>query len=624
MKLRSIVAGFGVLASSSYSFADDELQIAAYSPAMGDDVLVTAARSPVALKDTLASASIITREDIEKSQAKDVYQVLRNLAGVKVTRNGGRGAATNVGLRGVEASGTLVMVDGVSIESATLGEASLENLSLDQIERIEVVRGPKSSLYGSQAMGGVIQIFTRKSSDPGVNYSIGAGSHGTLDTSISASGASESSRFNLTASHEVSDGFDTQYVDDETAGNAAKEEDGFHRSNLSINIDQDITELFSANLLLTTSKGQTDYDTPYAAADTTPYSEKETKLYSAALIFDNDRLRSSLRYGNYIENRTNYLGDGTDFNYPYETQRQSGTWENSFKANSSLTLNAGLDYTHEEIDTDTAYDQTRRDNFGGYLNSQVTLGKALISAGFRHDDNEQFGSKITGDLAFGYEVLEDVIASISGGTAYKAPSFNDLYYPLTFGSYGVPTLVPEEIKSIELGLDVYKDWGSASARVYKSEIENKTDWVEHAQYQYHPEQVDEADIHGVELQASTEFEGYALAVSATYESVTDADTGEDLERHPRRRVSFDVDRSFGKTDIGFTFYAQSRHYDGEDEYRENVPGYGDLAFRVAHRVSESFKVRARVDNSLDSDYIAVNDYNNEGRVVMIYIDYTPD
>ncbi len=621
MKLRLIVAGCGVLASSAYAEQGTEgnLQVAAYSPQVADEVVVTATRSPVALKDTLASTTVITRDEIEESQARDLYQILRSVPGLQLRRNGGRGSATSVSMRGAGDSGTLVMVDGINIESATLGETPLENLSLDQIERIEVVRGPKSSLYGSKAMGGVIQIFTRRSQGDGVTYTAGVGTDNTVDATVTASGSSDTSRFNVTASHVVSDGYDIMNMDDEKSGPARFDDDGYDRSNLSINIDQDLSESVIWNLLFTRNESSVDNDSKYSAQNY-PYSDAETSLYSTGLSYDRDGYSTSLRYGKYLdESYYHWSGTSSVFSH-YATERQQGTWENTYEFNPDVVLNFGADYLHEEVESNGGYTQNRRDNFGGYLNTQLTFGQTLVSLGLRHDDNEQFGSKLTGDAAIGYELMEDVTLSLSAGTAYKAPSFNDLYYPYDGYYVGNPSLVPEESKSAEIGLDVYQEWGMASVHVYKSELDNKIDWPLSGGM---PIQVDSAEVDGVEVQLGTEVSEVLLALSLNYQKAINAETGQDLEREPRRFMSLDVDHSVAGFDLGLTLYAQGRHYEDTGEDQFSMPGYGELALRVAREINDQFKVRARVDNVLDNQHEEVSGYNNEGRFLMVFFDYTP-
>lgn len=632
MKLRLIVAGFGVVATASQ--AQEDLQMASYTPEMQDEIVVTATRSPMAVKDTLASTTVITREQLETSQARDLYQVLRNLAGVQLTRNGGRGSSTNLSLRGVGSSGTLVLVDGVNIESATLGQAALEQFSLDQIERIEVLRGPKSSLYGSSAMGGVVQIFTRRSSqENGVKYTIGGGSNNTVDAAISASGSTDSNRFNVTASHVVSDGIDVQSRDDQTAGDAAYDEDGFHRSSLSFNLEQDFTDTLSATALLSRSMGESEMDSYYAFdANTYPYSEYDNTLYSLALNYDLEAFSSKLKYGKMVDTSEIYsdnLSATPDYDL-IETQRQQGIWENSYIMNPNLTWNFGMDYTHEEVVSTNVYTQNSRDNFGGYLNLQARGGIISSSLGLRHDDNEQFGSYMTGDAGLGIDVTDNTVVSLNVGTAFKAPSFNDLYWPHDAYTGGNPNLEPEETKSAELGIETYQDSYIGSVRVYQSEVDNLIDWAPDNTGKWIPQNVDTVDIKGAELQAGADVVGLTLSASFTYEVVKNDVTDEDLIRKPRRKLSVSADKQMDKLGLGLTFYAQSQHY--EDVYNSAIfatervvmPGFGDVALRASYQVNDEIKLRARVDNLFDNDYVEVYGYNIEGRTMMLFLDYVPN
>jgi vitamin B12 transporter len=629
MKLHSMIACLG-LAGASTALAQDNLQLAeAYIPGMGEEVVVTATRSPQALKDTLASTTVITREQIEKSQARDLYQLLRSVPGVYMRRNGGRGSSTGISLRGGNSSGTLVLVDGVNIESASLGEVALEQLSVDQIERIEIIRGPKSSLYGSSAMNGVVQIFTRKGGEqPGMQLSMGAGSNNTRDGAASFSGATDTTRYNLTASHVTSDGFDVRYEDDDASGIDAYDldDDAYRRSSLSLGVDQQLGELFSANLILNRNEGESEYDLSPGFGQSLPYGSFDSLLTATGLTFDNGTLMSKLQYSMF-KDRSEQEDDvqpGIEYSL-IETRRNVGQWENSLTALDWLTLNFGMDYTHEELHSTNDYTQTRRDNFGGYINSRTDVGQASWALGFRHDNNEQFGSKWTGDTALGYELADGVQASISYGTAYKAPSFNDLYWPSSPWSSGNPDLVPEETETYEVGIDAYRDWGMASFHVYKSYVENLIDWAEASQYFWTPSNVDDVKIRGAELQYGTRWMDVDWKASFTYEKVTDEALGQILDRHPRQQVALDMDKQLGAFAVGATLYAQSEQYDGLDDNgdRAVASGYGQLDLRAAYTFSEEIKLRLRVDNLLDNDNEELIGYNNEGRFVMFFVDFTP-
>lgn len=624
MKLRSIMTCL-VAAGAPSVYAQDNIQLAeAYVPGLGDEIVVTAARAPQTLKDTLASTTVITREQIEKTQARDVYQLLRTVPGVYLRRNGGRGSSTSISLRGGNASGTLVLLDGVNIESATLGQVSLEQLAIDQIDRIEILRGPKSSLYGSTAMNGVVHIFTRKGADKNtVTYSLGAGTHDTRDGSVSVSGSSASARYNLTASHVTSTGYDTGNSDDAlNVSDAIRyDDDAYRRSAFSLNLEQDLGEYLTANLLVNRAQGENEYDSAYSAS--LPYLTYETLLTATSLTFDNGALRSRLQYGQLVDHGEQL--DDIDLSQDtfIETKRTTGLWENSVAAADELMVNFGMDYSHEEVDKTVPFGIDKRDNFGGYVNTRLDIDLFSWTLGFRHDNNEQFGSKWTGDTAFGYEFMDGVTASIAYGTAFKAPSFNDLYWPASAYSAGNPDLVPEEAENYEIGIDAYRDWGMASVHIYKSYVENMIDWAETSPWFWQPSNVGEVKIRGAEFQYGTHWLDVDWKTSFTYEKVTDANSGEELIRKPRRRLALDMDKALGEFSVGATVYAQSGGLDTVNAVDQRLAGYGLVDLRAAWQVTPELVLRTRIDNVLDKDYEEIIGYNNEGRFYMFFVDYTP-
>ncbi len=635
MKLRSIVVGIsaGVGAGMVPSaLAQEALQLASYTPEMGKEIVVTASRSAQQVQDTLASTTVITREQIDQSQARDLYQVLRTVPGVHLKRNGGRGNATSLSMRGGHSSGTLILVDGINVESATLGEVALEQIPLDQIDRIEVIRGPKSSLYGSSAMNGVIQIFTRKSAPKsGVTYSAGVGSDNTRDGVVSASGLSETSRYNATLSYVESDGFDSMYLDDTRSSSDRYnlDDDAYRRSAASFNGEQKFSDYLKANVAVSRAQGQADYDNRYLV-DGLPHTEFETSLASTALTLDLDSFVSKLQYG-LAKDSTENFNDMPDYTL-FETRRNVGSWENSVIPLDWLTVNFGMDYTHEEVVGTMAYSQTRRDDFGGYANTRFDIDSWSWSLGMRHDDNEQFGSKWTGDTALGWEFTSGTTAIISYGQAYKAPSFNDLYWP--FADYSFPpfyyysesgnsNLVPEESETYEAGIDSYQDWGMASAHVYKTHVDNLIEWNGDENGHWEPTNLNSVTIRGTELQYGTEWIGIHWQTSFTYEKVTNNDTGAELDLRPRRRVALDVDRTLGLFAVGATLSGQSQQYDALDGERVVLGGYGQLDLRASWQVLPSLKLRTRIDNALDKDHEPAVGFNNESRFVMFFVDYTP-
>ncbi|MCP5015005.1 MAG: TonB-dependent receptor [Ketobacter sp.] len=612
MKLRLFVAGFGVVVSHSY--AEENLQMAAYTPMMGDEVVVTASRAPVALKDTLASTTVITEEDIQRTQARNLYQVLKTVPGVNVRRRGGRGANSSVSLRGMGASGTLVLVDGVRIESGTSGDVDIQQIPVDQIERIEIVRGPKSSLYGSAALGGVIQIFTRSGKKDGVRYSAGYGSDNTREGSVTATGSTDSSTYSLSLSHVESDGFDNQYSDDHYMGLdwIDYDDDGYRKSNLSYKGVASFSDQIDGFVSLVRNESALDWDGYYGY----PSTESDSLLATVGAELNLDHLISKLQYGRFNEE---YISDDpfNVYNYGHgKVIRDQASWENTYQVDDSNRVSFGVDYDVEDASYDLGYadyDRTDRDRFSGYLNASSTLGVFTLEGGVRHDDDEVFGSELTGDGGVAFRFSEDTKMSLTYGEAFKAPSNNDLYYP----GYGNPNLKPENSRTVELGVDTFFDSAMASFHVYHTKAD---DLIAYNPAIYGPENINQVSIKGAEFQYGTRLLDLDIGVALTYQRPINELTNNDLQLTPRQVGSLEVDKSTDKWSLGFSWYVQGKQYDNAGE---RLPGYGLLALRGSFDITDEWTIRTRIDNLLDKDYIEITNYNSEGLFAMFYVDYSP-
>lgn len=618
MKLRLFVAGVGVLASSScisVAYAeDDALQVAAYSPAVGDAVVVTAARSPVALKDTLASTTVITEEDIQRTQARNLYQVLKTVPGVNVRRRGGRAANSSVSLRGMGASGTLVLVDGIRIESGTSGDVDIQQIPVDQIERIEIVRGPKSSLYGSSALGGVIQIFTRSGKKDGVRYSAGYGSDNTREGVVTATGSSDNSTYSLTLSHVESDGFDNQYSDDDATGEAwlDYDDDSYRKSNMSYRGVASFSDHVDGFVSLIRNESKNDWDGNAAYPSTVTDSTIAT--IGTEITFEN--YTSKLQYGRFNEEYVSSDPLASWNNGTGKVLRNEAQWENTYQMDANNRLSFGADYKVEDaayiLDWGN-YDKTDRDMFSGYLNGSSRFGNVTIEGGFRHDDDEVFGSHLTGDGGVALHFSEQTKLSFTYGEAFKAPSNNDLYYP----GYGNPNLKPESSRSIELGLDTYTDSLMASFHVFRTKAD---DLIAYNPVIFGPENINEATIKGAEFQFGTNIFSLDVGLNLTYQQPKNNITGDDLQLTPRQVASLEVDKTTERWSVGLSWYVQGKQYDNRGD---RLPGYGLLGLRGSYQLNPQWTFRTRIDNALDKDYIEITNYNTEGLFAMVYVDYTP-
>ncbi|MCG8427241.1 MAG: TonB-dependent receptor, partial [Chromatiales bacterium] len=430
-------------------------------------IIVTASRTAETADETLASVTVIDRETIEKSQATDITELLIGIAGINLSANGGDGKNKSLFLRGTNSNHTLLLIDGIRIGSATLGSPSWSLIPLHDIERIEVVRGPRSSLYGSDAIGGVIQIFTRKGGE-GLRTSTEAGygtdNHYKLEGSLSY--GNESSRFRLAISKEETDGYDVRPA-------IEQDDDGFDSLGINGSFSHKFTDRLELSGNILRSDGENEFDGNSFSGNLTEFIQQSAGLALTADVTDG--WKSTLRFGESRDFSKNFFND--TFVNKFDTQRRQIAWENSIDLNDSNQIVAGVDYYKDEINATTDYAETERDNKALFGQYRYFGERHDLQLGLRYDDNEQFGDQTTGNIAWGMEVMENLRFTASAGTAFKAPTFNDLYWPSSPWSSGNPDLVPEKSRSYELGLSGQHAGVHWSARTYRSNIKNLINWA---------------------------------------------------------------------------------------------------------------------------------------------------
>lgn len=405
-----------------------------------DDIVVTADRKARSVDTTLAPVSIITRQDIEQYQATSLPDVLRRLPGITLSNSGGAGKTTSVFMRGTNSSHVLVLVDGVKVGSATTGSIAFEDLPLDQVERIEVVRGPRSSLYGSEAIGGVIQIFTRKGGNgfqPEVSVSVG--SHNTQKANVNLAGGTEATWYNLNAGTEQTDGFNA------TANNQEPDADGYARDSVALRAGHRFANGTEAEISAVHAAGDSQFDSSFNNETHFTQSVVSGKVTHAL----SDKVLLKAQLGQARDESDNYLnGQPLTAFRTYNTRRNSAAVQADVGVGENGSATVGLDWQNDQVTSDSVYDRTSRDNTGVFANYQTDFGKNRVDIAARHDDNEQFGGHNTGAVAIGRDLANGMRVTGSYGTAFKAPNFNDLYYPFS----GDPTLTPETAQNAELGI----------------------------------------------------------------------------------------------------------------------------------------------------------------------------
>jgi len=564
------------------------------------EVVVTATRTPQPITETLASVTLITAADIERLQPEDMFDVLDRVPGINMRRNGGIGATTSLFLRGTSTDQTLILVDGVRINSATNGTTALEHLDPDQIERIEIVRGSHSSLYGADAIGGVIQFFTKRGTEgfhPEIKVS--AGTDELQEYQVSFAGGSDKVQYRISNNHRQTDGFDRRNDGDD---------DAYRNTSSSAFVNWDITEQVSTEFSYQLSRGESEFD-----GAGSPFTKFRVESLSNKTTFD---ITENLRFTSTVARSTDLSDSRNDVSGlgfgAIKTRRDSYGFQSDYQFRGNQVFTLGAETYNDRVSGDTAYAEDSRENRAFYGQYQLNLGQFEFLAGWRKDDNEVFDTANTRNFSLGYKVNDNIKAIYSYSTGFKAPSFNELYFP----GFGNASLSPERSKSREL---TFKgDWEPINLELsffrtrFKDLIETAFVGVStEAPFGFLPVNVGEARIKGFDLVAATELAGFAISGSYTWIDPDDISGSEDslLRRRARRLLKFDVDKEFGQFNAGVSLTAQS---ESQENSTTELPGFATVDLRMGYKVNKSLTLRLKVSNALDKDYQTINTYDEDG------------
>ena len=581
---------------------------------------ITASRAPQSNVDTLASVTVIDRASIERRQARSVPDALRGVPGLGISSNGGRGKATSMFLRGTESDHVLVLVDGIRIGSVTLGQSAFQDIPIDLVERIEVVRGPRSSLYGADAVGGVIQIFTRKGGGPLTpRLSVGGGSHATQDYSAGLSGGGERGWFNIGGSHLETQGFNACDPRSATlfAGCFVDEpdHDAYRNTGVSARAGYRLTEALSGELHYLRGAGDNEYDGSIFSGNSTDFVQDVVgaRLDWQAL----SAWRMSLSGGRNRDLSDHYF-EGV-FNDTFHSERWSATWQNDIALSAGQRLTLGADWLDDRVSGTTSYAQDSRDNAAGFAQYQGRYGEHDLTLAARRDDNQQYGGHTTGSVAWGYRLAPDLRVMASWGSAFKAPTFNELYFPF----FGNPNLDPEESDSFELGLAGQHagiDW---SLSAYQTQIDQM---ITFDSVIFAPANIAKARIRGVEAVLGATLGGWDLAANLTALDPEnrghDANRGNWLPRRAKLMGEINADRRFGPWRVGATLHGEGKRYD-DLANQHRLGGFVTADLRLAYALHRDWTLEGKLANLLDKDYQTARLFEQDGRNAMLTVRYAP-
>lgn len=593
---------------------DDLTEISSPSP-----VIVTASRVVEPVTAVLASVTVVTRADIERLQPHSVPELLAGLAGVSVASSGDLGKTAYLYVRGTNADHVLVLIDGIKIGSATTGQAALEQLPVEQIERIEIVRGPRSSLYGSDAIGGIIQIFTRHSA-PGAasrgSFELTGGSHDTWQAQSGYSGSSGPLWYNASASGLYTSGIAVCAAGAPATAQCYTTEprQGYRSSSAAVSGGYQIGDATRVSFDWLRADGDTRYDGDIFSGDESQLVQQAAgmELQTAPL----PRWGMSFTAGQSLDESAQLFDDAPEGFF--DTRRETLSWLNGLRLATVQNLLLGTDYERDTIGSSTGYAERSRADTGALGAYRLAPGRLDLEVSARHDHNQQFGDRTTGAAAAAWRFTDELRLTASWGTAFKAPTFNDLYFPF----YGNPALRPETARSTEIGLE-----GNLAARTewavnaYETTID---DLIEYNPVTFGADNIDRARIRGLELRLTTQIAGTQAQLNTTWLDPRDrgANWGAVLTRRAEESVRLDLDRDFPAFTAGTSLSIVGRRFE-DPANTERLGGYTILDLRVGWHLDPSWMLQARISNALNRDYETVLYYNQPRFGAYLTLRYTP-
>jgi vitamin B12 transporter len=578
---------------TSNVFADTELKTS--------DVFVTATRTPIAKNNVIADITTITEEEIERAGSSSLTDLLQRQPGVEIYNSGGQGKVSSLHIRGSESDHVVVLVDGLRVNQVTSGLTAFENIPLSQIEKIEIVRGPSSSLYGAGAIGGVIQIFTKKGVSGFKPYAaIGYGRYDTKTTQAGLRAGNDSTNYAINISSLSTDGFSAY----KTNSPIYSDKDGYDNLSLSGSMNHKFNDNNSIGLNFIKSSANNKYDN----RNDPNFIDRKNKMDTQVIgVTFNNKItsdwRSDLKIGQSIYKYTDFSGAVWT---PNNSKQNQISWLNNI--NLSLgSLQLLYDFNRETINKSLGYDKSERDNSGYMIGYLLNKDNHNFQANYRFDDNSAYGKFNTGNIGYSYKLNNEWAAAGSIGTAFRAPNFMDLYYCDSYGCFNNPNLKPEESKNIEASLRYQKDVDKFSATVFQNKIDNfiqlDSNWI--------PQNTEKAKFEGITFNGSTFIDHFQLFGNATFQSAENDVTHEKLTRRAKRYGNLGLNYYFDQWNVGTEINASGSKNDACDPDEFSCPikisGYAFVNLVADYRINNDTKLNLRINNLLNKEYALAYD-----------------
>lgn len=571
------------------------------------DTVVTASRTPTRVDSLVSDVTLIERADIEKMAGRSLTEVLVRAAGVQMTTNGGRGKSGNIFIRGAESRHTILLIDGVRYGSATLGTPVWSGLPLDAIERIEVLKGPGSSLYGSDGAGGVVQIFTRRGSE-GFQPSafVGVGSDHFSQVGAGLSGGQGAVRYSLDVSTLREGGFSTTNPG-VPFGLHNPDRDPLRQRGFNGTLGVDVAAGWKLDLGALYSEGTSHYD------DGPGRDTRDDFRSQVARVGVNGAVMAGWKTQLQLSQSEDFSDTLVGATVPsrFVTTQDQFLWQNDVATPWGVVI-AGLERLEQKVDSTTVYAVNRRSITSAFLGLNGEAGAHSWQFNLRNDRNSQFGNPTTGFVGYGFRLSPAWRVHASHGTSFVAPSFNQLYFP----GFGSPTLQPEEGRNTDLGLSWSQGGHSLKLVAFDNRIRG---FIPSGPL---PANVPRARIDGWSLAYEARLGD--LLLRASYEGLDPRNllTGRQLPRRAREQATAGLDYATGVWKFGGTLLSVGERFD-DTANSVRLKAYTTLDLHTEYRVARDWVLQAQLRNVTDERYETVRGYNQPRRGVFVTARWAP-
>lgn len=579
--MKKIVLAAAVSAAlSPVAFAADPMSI-----------VITASRYEQNLKDVASNTTVIEKEEIQ--QASDLNELLSKQAGIAIASNGFMGKNSSIFMRGTNSDHTIVLVDGVKINSATAGSAPIQFIDPSNIEKIEIVRGPASALYGANAIGGVINIITKKDSlDEGYSVKVSRGSFNTQSQSASAFMSSEKASINLSVSKLSSDGIDAK-------DNSEDDKDGYTNQTFTGSIQVNLSDNSSLEVTSFNSVGTTEFD------GSPNNSDYELNTVAAKYNYIYENYAASLKASQLV-NKSLSRSDRV-FKSEYITNRTEISPSLAYTGE-KLFLITGVDLSTEEFLGDSSKNLTDplRKNEGYFIAPEYKISPVFrVGGSYRIDDSDAYGSNTTRSIELGINLSPKNIMTISFKEGFKAPTFNDTKNP---------DIKPEKSESVEISNRYSSDKITITATAYKQKVTDLIDWYEKPDGKWYSRNID-AEIQGLEAGFEHQLKTFNWHLNATYLEALNTAIDDQLDRRPEFTATIGASKQFGKTSVSTDIQHVGERNDSDGAIK--LGAYQLVNLKAQTNVTKSFIISAKLNNIFDKEYELADGYNQPGFNAML-------